>query len=130
MNLNSINQCPTPLNTAFFSDFNMKVIQRGLKQYVYDKVKVKIDSQSRDALIALMQAVFITNAENPYGDVTDQIKFMNKRVIEKASEQVLSGVAQYYGYIDDIDKPLSPMDLPRNTTTYGNKIDYNNQIGF
>jgi hypothetical protein len=108
----------------------MKIIQRGLKQYVYDKVKVRIDDQSRDALLALMQAVFITNSENPYGGVQDQVKFMNKRVIEKASEQVLGGIAQYYGYMNDINKPLSPLDLPRSTTTYGNKIDYNDQIGF
>ena len=130
MNLNSIKQCPTPLNTTFFSDFNRNVIHRGIKQSVYEKLKVKIDNQSEDALLALMRTVFVSNSENPYGDVNEQVRFMNGKVIKMATDQIAGGVAQYYGYLADIDKPLTPMDVPKSTTVYGHKMGYNHQIGF
>lgn len=130
MNLNSIKQCPTPLNTTFFSDFNRNVIHRGIKQSVYEKLKVKIDNQSEDALLALMRTVFVSNSENPYGDVNEQVRFMNGKVIKMATDQIAGGVAQYYGYLSDIDKPLTPMAVPKSTTVYGHKMGYNHQIGF
>jgi hypothetical protein len=130
MNLNSISQCPTPLNTTFFSQLNQDLIQRGLKQNVLNKYGAKIDTQSPEALLALMRMVFIDNSAQPYADVCEQVKFMNTRVIEMASEQVLSGLAQYKGYLRDIDRPLQPPAIPRNTSLYGAKIEYNDKIGF
>lgn len=130
MNLNSISQCSTPLNTTFFSKFNQDLIQRGLRQNVLNKYGAKIDNQSPDAILALMRMVFIDNSSNPYGDVCEQVRFMNVRVIDMASEQVLSGLAQYKGYLRDIDRPLQPPAVPRNTSLYGVKIGYNDKIGF
>jgi len=129
MNLNSIKQCPTPLNTTFFSDFNQQLVQRGIRQNVYNKYRVKIDQQSPDAIQALMRMVFINNSANGYDDVCAQVKFMNQRVITMATDQIASGVAQYYGYIKDVDAPLNPPSIPANTSLYGVKIGYNNQIG-
>lgn len=129
MNLNSINQTQTPLNTAFFCQRNQDIIQRGLKQNVLNKFGVRIDNQSPDALIAMMRVVFINNSADPYGSVTPQVRMMNGRVIDMATEQVASGVAQHYNYLKDIDSPLQPPPVPRNTSLYGVKIGYNDQIG-
>jgi hypothetical protein len=54
---------------------------------------------------------------------------MNARVIETALGQIQTGVSQYMSYIQDIDTISSPLDLPVNTSTYGNKLDKNNKIG-
>lgn len=129
MNLNSINQTQTPLNTAFFCQRNQDIIQRGLRQNVLNKYGVRIDDQSPDALLAMMRVVFINNSANPYGAVTPQVRYMNGKVIEMATKQVASGVAQHYGYLKDIDRPLQPPPTPRNTSLYGVKIGYNDQIG-
>lgn len=129
MNLNSINQTQTPLNTAFFCQRNQDIIQRGLRQNVLNKFGVRIDDQSPDAILALMRVVFINNSANPYGAVNPQVRYMNGKVIEMATEQVASGVAQHYGYLKDIDRPLQPPPTPRNTSLYGVKIGYNDQIG-
>lgn len=129
MNLNSINQTQTPLNTAFFCQSNQDIIQRGLRQNVLNKYGVRIDNQSPDALLAMMRVVFINNSADPYGNITPQIRFMNGRVVEMATEQVASGVAQHYSYLKDIDNPLQPPPIPRNTSLYGVKIGYNEQIG-
>lgn len=130
MNLNSINQCPTPLNKTFFCDFNQDVIQRMIRQNIYNKFKAKIDKQSPDDIIAIMRAVFINNSANPYGDVLTQVKFMNAKVSDVACKQIETGLAQHYGYLEDISRPIIPPDIPRNTSLHGNKIGYNNQIGF
>jgi hypothetical protein len=129
MNLNAINQIQTPLNTAFFCQRNQDTIQRGLRQHVLNQYKVRIDNQSPDAILALMRMVFINNSSDPYGSVQPQVRFMNGRVIEMATTQVASGVAQHYGYLRDIDRPLQPPPTPRNTSLYGVKIGYNTQIG-
>jgi len=54
---------------------------------------------------------------------------MNARVIESALTQIKTGVSQYMAYIKEIDTISAPLDLPKNTSTYGNKIEKNNKIG-
>jgi len=129
MNLNSISQCPTPLNQTFFSEFNQEVIHRGIRQNIFNKYGVRVDKQSPDAILTFMRTVFINNSADPYGDVCAQVKYMNEIVVNMASEQVASGVAQYYGYLRDVERPLQPPPVPTNTSLYGVKIGYNNQIG-
>lgn len=129
MNLHSISQCPTPLNTTFFSKQNQNLIQRGIKQQILNKHKVKIDNQSPDVILAIMRVVFINNSADPYNDITAQVKFMNQRVIEMCARQITSGLTQFYGYLQDIDRPLHPPSIPVNTSVYGNKINYNEKIG-
>jgi hypothetical protein len=130
MNLNLIKQCPTPLNCLFFSNENRDLIQRGLRQYILNKYGVRIDKQSPDNILVIMRAVFINNAYDNYNNIEAQVKQMNARTIEMASENIMTAVAQYYGYIKDVDRPLQPPPVPRNTSLYGVKIGYNSQIGF
>ena len=130
MNLNLIKQCPTPLNCLFFSNENRDLIQRGLRQYILNKYGVRIDKQSPDNILVIMRAVFINNAYDNYNNIEAQVKQMNARTIEMASENIMTAVAQYYGYIKDVDRPLQPPPTPKNTSLYGVKIGYNSQIGF
>ena len=77
-----------------------------------------------------MRFVFINNSGDHYNEVKTQVKDMNTRVIEKAISQIQTGVSQYITYVNDIDTLSVPLDQPINTRTTGNKIEYNNQIGF
>jgi hypothetical protein len=128
--LTSIKQCPTPLNNLFFSDFNQGILQRGIRENVYQKYKVKIDYQNRGDLIAIMRVMFIANSALPDRDICQQVKFINGKVIDKATEQIATGVAQYYGYIKDINTPITPIALPHDVSVYGNKLELNAKIGF
>jgi len=127
--LTSIKQCPTPLNTLFFSEFNQQLLQQAIRQQFYNKYNLKIDYQDKDDLIALMRAMFIGNSANPYGDVCVQVKFINEKVIDHAVSQMSTSVSQFYGYIRDINTPIKPNPLPVDTGTYGTKIDINERIG-
>lgn len=129
LHLNSIKQTPTPLNTLYFSDFNTNLIQRAIRQRFRDETGVAIDYQNKDDLFSIMRVVFINNAGNHSVAVNDQVKFMNGLVIKTALGQIQSGVAQFMGYVRDIDTMAVPPDPPANTSTYGNKIPINDKIG-
>ena len=130
LHLNSLKQCETPLNTLFFSDFNKNLLQRGIRQSFKNKTGISIDYQNPDDLYGIMRVVFISNAGDHYSLVNEQVKAMNARVISIAMTQIQTGVSQYIAYAQDIDTISTPMDRPINTSTTGNKIEYNDKIGF
>lgn len=129
LHLNSLKQCETPLNTLFFSSFNVNLLQRAIRQDFKNKTGVAIDYQSEDDLYGIMRVVFINNAGDHHSRVNEQVKMMNTMVIKTAVSQIQSGVSQYMGYVHDMDRGLEPIDRPKNTSTFGNKIDKNTKIG-
>jgi hypothetical protein len=132
VNLNMIHtlqQCRTPLNTLFFSEYNINLLQRAVRQQFKNKTNLSIDFQNKDDLMTIMRAVFVNNSSNPYGETNSQVKQMNCVVIKKAVEQITTGVSQYMGYMKTIDSPINPMANPISTNMYGNKMDLNNKIG-
>ena len=129
LHLNSMKQCETPLNTLFFSRFNVNILQRGIRQDFKNKTGIAIDYQNEDDLYAIMRVVFINNAGDHEYRVNEQVKNMNSIVINTAVSQIQSGVSQYMGYIHDMDRGLEPINAPVNTSTVGNKIGKNEKIG-
>ena len=129
LHLNSLKQCQTPLNTLFFSEFNVNLLQRAIRQDFKNKTGIAIDYQSNDDLYGIMRVVFINNSGDHNSRVNEQVKMMNTMVIKTAVGQIQSGVSQYMGYVHDMDRGLEPIDAPVNTSTTGNKIGLNNQIG-
>ena len=129
LHLNSIQQCETPLNTLFFSEFNKNLLQRGIRQAFKNKTGISIDYQNPDDLFSLMRVVFINNSGDQYSKVNDQVRYMNTKVIASAMSQIQTGVSQYIAYAEDIDTISAAMDRPVNTSTMGKKIDFNNKIG-
>jgi hypothetical protein len=130
LHLDSLKQCETPLNTLFFSEFNQNLLQRGIRQAFKNKTGIAIDRQNPDDLYGIMRVVFINNSGDHYSRVNEQVRSMNERVIETAIGQIQTGVSQYMAYVQDIDTISTPIDLPTNTSTAGNKIGYNDKIGF
>lgn len=127
--MSTLKQTPTPLNTLFFSEFNTNLLQRAIRQKFKNDTGVSIDYQNADDLFSIMRVVFINNAGNHAVAVNEQVKFMNGLVIKTALGQIQSGVAQYMGYMRDIDTMAVPPVAPANTSTYGMKIPINDKIG-
>jgi Fe-S cluster assembly ATPase SufC len=130
LHLDSLQQCETPLNTLFFSDFNKNLLQRGIRQAFKNKTGIAIDYQNPDDLYGIMRMVFINNAGDHHTQVKEQVQMMNGRVIETALSQIQTGVSQYIAYAEDIDSTRTLLDRPANTSTVGKKIDFNDKIGF
>jgi|SRR5210317_257994 hypothetical protein len=129
LHLDSLQQCETPLNTLFFSDFNKNLIQRGVRQTFKNKSGIAIDYQNPDDMYAIMRVVFINNAGDHYTKINEQVKYMNTKVIETSLSQIQTGVSQYIAYANDIDTTRTLLDQPINTSTVGKKIDFNDKIG-
>ncbi len=129
LHLNSMKQTETPLNKLFFSEFNIQIVQKSIRQAFKNKTGVSIDYQNAGDLYAIMRVVFINNAGNHYANVNEQVKFMNSVVIKTTLPQIQSGVAQYMGYIRDIDTLVVPPTPPANTSTHGMKLEPNDKIG-
>jgi len=129
MEVKSIQQCPTPLNTLFFSDFNTNLLQRAIRQAFKNKTGISIDYQNPDDLFSIMRVVFINNAGDHHQNIQTQVKSMNAIVIQTAMGQIQTGVSQYIGYVQDIDTPSRLIDRPTNTSTMGKKILKSQQIG-
>ena len=125
----SLQQCETPLNTLFFSEFNRNLLQRGIRQAFKDRTGISIDYQNSDDLYGIMRVVFINNSGDHQKEVNKQVKMMNARVIETALSQIQTGVSQYISYVSELDTATVPLDQPINTSTVGKKIPYNNKIG-
>jgi Fe-S cluster assembly ATPase SufC len=130
LHLDSLQQCETPLNTLFFSDFNKNLLQRGIRQAFKNRTGIAIDYQNPDDLYGIMRMVFINNAGDHHTQVKEQVQMMNGRVIETALSQIQTGVSQYIAYAEDIDSTRTLLDRPANTSTVGKKIDFNDKIGF
>jgi hypothetical protein len=129
LHLDSLQQCETPLNILFFSDFNKNLLQRGIRQTFKSRSGIAIDYQNPDDLYSIMRMVFINNSGDHYKDINNQVKMMNTKVIDTAISQIQTGVSQYIAYANEIDTTRTLMDRPENTSTTGKKIAFNTKIG-
>jgi len=41
-----------------------------------------------------MRMIFINNSYNPYGNLPEQVKLMNSLVVDKAMEQIGTGISE------------------------------------
>jgi len=119
----------TPLSDAFFSEFNRESIHSALISKVRDTTGYTIDKQNDSDIQGLMRKVYINMARNEYTDVRSQVDTMNSKVVDEASQFVLTGVLQQIVYLQDIATNPVPLTNPVSTSTYGNKIPINDIYG-
>jgi len=118
-----------PLYRAFFSEENADSIQAMIRGEVRKRTGVSISRQNPMDLFAIMSSVYSVNTTNPYGNIGQQVSWMNGLVVSKCVEQVLSGMMSYQMYMADISSRPTPNDLPQNTSSYGKKLSKSTQIG-
>tara|TARA_R110002074_G_scaffold247205_2_gene419193 strand:- start:1226 stop:1606 length:381 start_codon:yes stop_codon:yes gene_type:complete len=125
-----MNQLDTPLANRFFSNGNVNLIQQGLANEIRNRTGgINIDRQNTDDLALIMRQIYITNVFNPYGQLVEQVNFLNKQVLQMTTSQVMTGLSQYIGYLRDSTRQPMPLHQPVSTSTYGNKMPFNNKIG-
>ncbi len=120
--METLRQCSTPLNTLYFSDYNINLLQRAIRQQYKMKYGFSIDYQNSGDLFTIMRVVFINNAGDHFTNTCDQVRTMNEIVIKTAIGQINTGVSQYMDYLRDAQAPLLPLAQPINTSTYGKKV--------
>jgi hypothetical protein len=121
--LRTIQQTDTPLGLTFFSELNMNLIQRRIREAFRTKTGIAIDYQNNRDVLTLMRVTYINNSIDPWTTSLDQqLQIMNDAVVKTAVGQIGIGVNQYISYIRDISTPQQINSLPISTTTYGNSM--------
>jgi hypothetical protein len=113
----------TPLNTIFFSEQNLDVIQKGIQEQVYlmSGNKFNIDRQSDDELKIIMRSYYLSFAQNNPQTIAKDLDSLNKRVIGYAAAKVYSEVDFHMFYLKDLQDFAPPIANPMNVHAYGTR---------
>jgi hypothetical protein len=105
------------LETTFFSDENISLINKQLIMLVFKKSKgqIKISDQSKESLIIVMRYIFIEYAKHLPYNIDKQISELNCRVVGDILPIIFTNVRQRIDYLRDIDCPRPQIPLPINT---------------
>lgn len=113
------------LSRLYFSDTNIKRLQRMIKEEIKKRTNGKFildtDQDQRDLFI-LMRAVYMEHARFLPNEIVRQVKRLNKKVIDEAVPGMITEIKQYYGYLKEINKPLTPIQRPMNASNAGRKL--------
>jgi hypothetical protein len=112
------------LSKLFFSDENIKRIQKKIRRSIFEKTdgqfKLEVDQEQRDVFIA-MRAVYMEHSRFLENQIVRQVKRLNEKVIDEITPGIITNVKQHYGYLKEINKPLTPIMRPMNTSNAGRR---------
>ncbi len=119
-----------PLHDTYFSNANYSRVMSLIKDTVRNRTGVLVNPWTQNSfdLYNIMWSVYSVNSFNYSGDIEYQINKMNSIVVNKASDQIVSGMLMYKQYIHDIYTMPIPNRLPTSTTQYGKKFGVNTTI--
>ena len=113
-----------PVGAVFFSEKNVKRLQRLIKEEIKNITRGKIileeDQDTNDVLVA-MRAVYMMYGTFSKNKIVHQVKELNKKFISYVVPDMLTEIKQYYGYMKDVNEPLKPIDRPMNVSNAGRR---------
>lgn len=113
------------ITKLFFSNENMKRIQKKIKEQIYIKTKrqyILDEDQDEADLTIVMRAIYLDKCKNLPGQTVRQVKILNDQVVDYVVPDMISNIKQYFGYIKDINKPLVPIMRPMNVNNAGRQL--------
>jgi len=120
--LREYNKKPSKVAFEYFSVSNIKRIQHMIKKAVYLKTNKKFKLQEDQHVLDLIQAmkhiyvdygIFVSNS------IVRQVKKLNQLTIKSIVPDMIDNIKQYYGYLKDINSPISPINQPLNVNRGG-----------
>jgi hypothetical protein len=118
------------VSNLFFSRVNIDFIQQKIIDDIYkaSRDEYKIAKQSEESLEVVMRAMYLQHSRNIPCKVKEQVKELNKHVLDFCIPNIMTNIKQYIGYIKDVNAPRAVMENPIDTTTRANQLEYN--MGF
>lgn len=117
--------CNSELSKIFFSDTNIKRVQRLLKKEIFNrsngKYKMEVDQDEKE-LVYVMRAIYIEFAKFIPNQIVRQVKILNNKVIEQIMPSVISSIKHKEGYLKRINNPVIPIQLPINVNNAGRNL--------
>jgi hypothetical protein len=134
----------TPVSALFFSLKNINALQQGICNQVYNKSngKYNVGKQSETELKIIMRSIYFESLSigSPYvmqqiqrrsniheplqpnsSIVIQQVRELNKKVLDWSVAKVLENVQQFDQYKKDVSTLPNPMDLPTLMSSSGRK---------
>lgn len=99
-------------NQCFFSKHNIDLIQDNIRYEVYNQSNHIIDRQSDRELSIIMRSFYLQYGHNNPDNLLEEIKYLNKSVVEYCVPKIISNLTQYLGYKKDLSTLYTPMDNP------------------
>jgi hypothetical protein len=108
----------TDIESMFFSDENIEIINKQLILSVWNKSKkqYKINFQDKDKLLIVMRYIYLEYARNLPYNFTEQLNELNCLVVGEITPVVITNFEQKLGYLRDIEKRQAPLPLPQSTS--------------
>ena len=113
----------TPLNSVFFSDSNMDLLQRKIHDQVkaMSEGKYSISRQSDDELRIIMRSYYLMFSRNDPNTVAQELEELNSRVVGYAAGKIYSEVDFHMFYRKDLEEFAPPIANPVNTGVIGTR---------
>ena len=117
------NMSATPLNQAYFSPGNVKIVQNKIRKEVYDRSKREflVDEQSVDELLIIMRAMYLQYGKNLPNNIPDQIAELNQLVADWCVPKILAECSMHKTYLHDLQNLPVPLAHPIMLTKTGSK---------
>lgn len=111
------------VNKIFFSKANIDALQQMIRYNVYKTNNNAIISlQSEEELFIIMRSILLQYGNMVTPEPIEEVKRLNKILVDKITNKMNSEVAGYVGYIVDMEKLPEPIQLPeylnKNNFTY------------
>ena len=102
------------VNTIFFSDMNVKVLQNALRYGVYKRTGKVVDEQSPNELYIVMRSIMLqyANFQTSASAVIEEVRRLNTKILIYCIENVTSNVLQQIQCIKELETLPVPIDRP------------------
>lgn len=112
------------VSELFFSKRNMEALQLGMRNRVANATngEEQIGNQSETELLIIMRAIYFEYSVNQPDNVLQQVRDLNKKVLEETVRLILREIEQYRTYIRDASQMYTPIHQPVNVSNKGSKI--------
>ncbi len=118
-------QSVSDLSEKFFSESNIKFIQKKLTSEInkITKGKVIIEDQPYLDVLVYMQNAYYTHGRFLYYDIDKQVNELNYITVKELLPEIITQIKQQLGYIRDISYPPPVLPLPANVNKAGRKTN-------
>jgi hypothetical protein len=113
----------TPLNTAYFSEANVKHIKDEIRYRVWLKSEKKhiIDAPNDDDVKTIMRSYYLQYSGNNPGNVRGELEMLDERTITYCVDWILGEINMYLYYRRDQTNFPEPIANPVNANLTGTK---------
>jgi len=112
------------LNDLYFSDDNVNALQIGMRNMVANVSEGKhiIGNQDETQLKIIMRSIYYQYGLNLETNIVNQVRDLNKKVLDYSVKKILNEIEQYQMYIRDASKLAVPLARSEYESNKGTKV--------